>query len=534
MQKRKCLLGLLSLSLPLHLIISLGMHRSPLEWLSQLPKTAASVWYMTSSDDYYEAFLRKCAQAGVRSRLDNLNITNPKLTKIIFHEISADGQVLLRVQSYTNQNLPKSVGGDVLFVWAEQANGDGRVAGEVNDHQNGTYTGRITIPWVGMAKISVRIASFFENSCLKFHAMKKYGSGAFALKEPGGIKGTFSRGSVEEVTACGPQAFIYNSTDLCNFTKLNDGLSWYCGHPVSKVLNCSHISEFNAGPFLSKGDPQDKLLSPFIAILTDFVTINITQNLPLPVKECYRSSVKQSWRDTSGYHLNGRWHFFHCNSTFNNSVENYNVCLANKTLYFLGDSTVRQYGTYLLVRVLKKGGIDLMRMKGQNLVYHPNITVSNFGISVRFIKHAMPFHYPRLKPIGIKSLTTELENLAKSEIPDKQIIFLANIFAHFQAFRFSVFRDRTEKLVRAFAKFLTKKTGVKVFLRGPHFYTNSDARTYLIYKKIIFDLFSEFGLMDKVVYLDVWSISIAHGVVPLHPVGNALENQMTQFMSYIC
>jgi len=486
-----------------------------------------------SNVDYYEQFVVTCTKRGILNRLNNQNMTRASLSKIIDTKVTSSGKIVLRVQTYSITNVRKTQGGDVLVVWAVQPNGDGRVSGEVTDNQDGTYSGILNIPWSGKTTIQFKVASFFENTCIKFHAMKKYAMASFVLVAPGGILGTFSNGLVEDIVPCGPQNNVYNQSKLCNFTTINDGMSWYCGHPGKKGLTCKHISEFNGAPFGIKSDPLDKQLTPVSASLSDSVTINVTANyLPVSV-ECMKAAAEDSWRDSNGYHLNGRWHFLTCKSTFNPTVDNYKRCLKDRTLYFLGDSTVRQYGTYLLSQVMKSGA-NLMQMKGQQLVYHPNTTISKFNISVRFIKHAMPFHYPRLKPNQIRSLLTELRLLAQSNIPGERIIVMANIFAHFQAFRFNIFKDRIDHLAMGIAMLKSQKPKARVLIRGPHLYMGVDARTYMIYKEMTVDTFTRYHLIDKVIFLDVWSISIAYDKVKIHPEGDALEDQMTQFMSYIC
>lgn len=497
----------------------------------------------TSDGNIFRDVLKLCQDINIFLRKGNHHMTDPRLSRITNIESDLNGKVTVSVVTYTTQNKSKGLGGDVLFLWAKQVGGDGRVAGDMYDHGNGKYTGTLKIPWSGESSVHVKVASFLENTCLKFRSIEMYGTGAYAtMGRPGGIKATYLNGNLSEETPCLPSENIYLYTDVCNFTKRNGNMSWFCGHPKQRGIECQNIVEFNSGPFGNDVNPVEKTVKPNDGVFADNASLNIkSQPFTEPSIKCTELEPVTTWssqnRISSGFYLNKHWHSFSCKSSFNNTVNEYKKCLHNRTLYILGDSTIRQYGTYLLVNVLRKGGINLMNMKGQAEVYHPNVTVENYGISIRFIKHAMPFHYPHLKPVSIKSIYSEIDILAQSDIPDNRLILLTNVFAHFQAFSFGVFNDRVEKLALALRGFLQVKPKAKVFVRSPHFYidrSDIDAKTYLIYIETMYNIFKSHELQNKVIYLDAWSISIAHETVPLHPVKEAYESQMEQFMAFLC
>ncbi len=102
-----------------------------------------------------------------------------------------DGKAAVTIQTYDGKNKRISVGGDVMLVWAEQVDGEGRSSGIVRDNMDGSYTGHVNIYWRGRTHINANIASSAVNTCLRYNALKRYDNVVYSLQVPWGINGIF-------------------------------------------------------------------------------------------------------------------------------------------------------------------------------------------------------------------------------------------------------------------------------------------------------------------------------------------------------
>lgn len=88
-------------------------------------------------------------------------MTNRTYSKIILINISNDtGVVISKIIAYNGYTKRKTVGGDVFVLLGEQVDGDGRIAGEVTDNIDGTYTGTLKPVWKGRTVIMAQLKTF--------------------------------------------------------------------------------------------------------------------------------------------------------------------------------------------------------------------------------------------------------------------------------------------------------------------------------------------------------------------------------------
>lgn len=467
-------------------------------------------------------------------------VTSAKYSRIVgVKNGQNDGDVVVDIAAYSVKNTPKDIGGDLIIVWGVEKHGSGRVAGVVTDHGNGNYTGTIQVPWTGLTEIHVKLGAILENTCLRIMAMEKYGNAVFAMKNGWGIRGVFQKRQIKDITPCGGNPIIYGYEKLCNFTKRNDGLSWFCGHP--KRLTCDDIYSFGCGAFnTNAAPPEEKVVIPSVEEFKSKPVINVSHVKIVQVETCDKKRPIESWKafkqGSSGFWKNGSWDNRVCFSSVEHSIESYRTCLRGKLLVFFGESTIRQYAEYFLKNVMEISLTNLKDAKGINRSYHKRLIYENYGIYLKYMKHAMPFHNLDFSSNGITTLMTELDNLGRSDIPDDQMFIVIGYNAHFQAYPVYVYRDRLKKLAESLRAFLKLKPRAKLFYKNPNFsfddtrwFDNHLARIYMeINEQELSDL------KDRVTLLDVWSISLAHNENKLHPGGNCMLSQIQQLMAYIC
>ena len=478
--------------------------------------------------------------------ISGVNMTSEFYSTVKFIGVSAKtGVIKIGIRAFSGLNKTQSRGGDMFLLWAEQADGDGRVAGHVTDNMDGSYTGLLKLYWTGKTIIKAKLGNTLENYCIRKKAVTKYGNAVFSMKHPFGIKGMFVKLNASENTLCGTEPVIYGYKHLCNFTKLNDGQSWFCGKPRSKTIACADIRYF--GQFkqwanedqVIHTDPKDFVNISGHGTVREYVTFLSKKPAMInPRLPCHTAPKARSWSKSfpRGFYQNNVWQMLNCRHTISFNVNQYRTCLYNKTVALFGDSTIRQIMDVLLSDILLNKNIDLKNFNGTKKTFAPPIQFKNFGISVSYKKHEMPIHGSRFYANGIHSVATEIGKLVHSPVPGKDLVVVITYGSHMLASPLGRYRERWKSVASAVEMLLKFKPEANVFIKGPHVYYHDergfDLRVSEIQKDIIFEEFKT--LKNKVVYLDLWSLSVALNSEELHVKENILSLLFQQLMSYIC
>ena len=468
-------------------------------------------------------------------------ITSCKYSTIKLLNVDAVTRTIeVRIHLYDGFKKKKTNGGDVILMWAVKSRFRGSVPGHVIDHMDGSYYGKVRVPWSGRTKIYIKLASAKENLCLRFKAMEQYGNSVFSLKSPYGIHYQFVNGSVIEYTRCVPHSFVYGYEAICNFTTLNFGHSWFCGRPVKQGLDCLNYNRFRSRPYniseIVPNQTRDEIIQlPGHCIFQQSLTVNIKRTAfpenTRTLTKCSERPKRESWTGDlpSGYALNKRWRFINCSNALEFTEPHYIQCLNDKRIYFIGDSTLRQY-LEVLAKFIKL-----------NVTYYAfSVTAYSKKHNIRLFwrKHEMPFHNQELyDQHKVQSTDFQINKLANNTaIKGSSLVVVVHYGAHLQAFPPSVFRSRLRKLVNALRRLLQVKPEVTILVKGAapviqdtHWF---DVRISLIFNEILFQEFSV--LKDHVIYLDVFSVSVAFNNIALHPRALIVQNMIHQFMSYLC
>ena len=469
------------------------------------------------------------------------NMSSPLHSTLRLIQQEGGDTVYVEIRAVNGYNITKTTGGDLFILWAEQVEGDGCTSGHVDDNNNGTYFGYIKLYWTGLSIIKAKLASTVENFCIRRHAITKYGDSAFAMKNPRGIKATFKTKMQEvEETRCGNQYPLFGYKHVCTFTHLNDDSPWFCGAPISRQLTCATICDFisfsspHIKDALSPKEREETVNDLEHRQLNKTITIMATYAANTNKTPCHKLPKEMSWTEnppSSGFYLNKTWHNLNCKNTITFHSRSYQTCLKNKTLVILGDSTTRQYVNYFMSQVLKLPKINLKNYSS----FHSLIEFKNFGIHLIHKRHEQPYYWPRTRATEITSQGTEINKLAKSDIPGKDIIVVAHYCAHLLAFSSELFRFIVRRLANSIKNLLKVKHEAYVFIKGPHIFFGHetfDVRISLNQKNIIFEEFKD--LKTKVIYLDTWTITAAHNSEQLHPNDPTLTSLIQQLMTYLC
>ncbi|XP_050407358.1 uncharacterized protein LOC126822478 isoform X2 [Patella vulgata] len=180
---------------------------------------------------------------------DVKKLPNPRKSKLQLvapnaKNIYSLGDVInVRVDLYNSFGDVMTRGGDDVRAWMVGGQeGNKRVSGEVNDLKNGSYEVSFQTWWGGQNKIHVALSHERELLATHFRWRRQF----FSL---------FLHRAVHKYqnktiyTICGEYPELPNQNSICDFTKANGGLPWFCGRPNIPELQCGdleHVEMFDA------------------------------------------------------------------------------------------------------------------------------------------------------------------------------------------------------------------------------------------------------------------------------------------------
>ena len=451
------------------------------------------------------------------------------------------GYVTFTITMFDVNNQTKMYGGDVVLVWAEfkshvDETSKQCIAGKVIDNENGAYTATVDMVWSGETNIYVKIASKFQNACRRTRAIVMYGDSVYAIATPHNVQMKFRNRNITEKTHCSASKAIYGFNKLCNLTKENYNMSFYCGRPKNINLDCedatlvSAISSFPAGQ-----NKNGIILLPLQEKLHQSVSINFESKLfQTGVPPCLGRNPSETWTETppTGLGVNDGWKLLRCSHEQLRSPEIIRKCLSGKYIFFQGDSTVRQYFETLVrlgnftSSIQKKLNFLLFESKENNLM-------------MRWHIHEFPYHCgTSVSSCVADSVKIRLEELANdiTITPKREVVVLLTYNAHLQNYHPDVFRSRIRNLVNPIKLLKFMRPNTKILFKGPHPFTYDskwfDIRTDLVYRDILLQELEP--VLEHVIYLDTFSIGVAYNNNELHPHGGMLRGEIDQFLAYFC
>ena len=237
----------------------------------------------------------------------------------------------------------------------------------------------------------------------------------------------------------------------------------------------------------------------------------------------------------SGFFYNDIWKHHHCRGS---STRDYSQCLNGTLLMITGDSTTRQWYSFIL------NAFHCLQYteKWLALKWHKRSACfsQSLNFTVEWIPHAQPFfvgvdwHSNRYT---MNSIERQLNELGDRKY--KHIFIVIHMYVHFIALHHTVFRDRARSISNSLRTLSTKQDNVKFLIKGPHTYASTNAgndcfNDYFgfLYRDILKEEFA--GLFDKVIYMDQKDMTIAKGTILHHPPDEVVREAVNQIFEYAC
>ncbi|KAH0623360.1 hypothetical protein JD844_031611 [Phrynosoma platyrhinos] len=432
--------------------------------------------------------------------------------------------LMVQIDMYDYLGKRKDYGGDFIRARIYSLGLKAGASGSIKDFRNGTYLVNFTLFWEGDVRASILLIHPSEGVSALWAARKKgYDKIAFM--------GKFLNGASEVSTECGFN--LSKNAELCEYLDERDQEAFYCRKP--KDVPCGaffHLKSYNK-PTTYLTTLEQSLFKRFktgAEIPQLFGNIHVVQcksNKTTTTKKCWAG---MSAPVPSGFVWQNQWHLAFCNIPRFNTLEQINTCLKGKLIYFMGDSTLRQWMEILTKRVTTLEYLDispkekLQKLLAVDLARH---------IQIQSKKHGHPY-------VGTYGYTVKDHSYMAREIDsvagDRDTTIVISLGQHFRPFPIQLFVQRVINIRRAIQRLLLRSPDTRVVIKGENIREMEvdqerfgDIQGYpqsVALKEVFRDL--------NVAFIDAWDITVAYNTMKVHPPDHVVWEEVNMFLSYIC
>ena len=227
---------------------------------------------------------------------------------------------------------------------------------------------------------------------------------------------------------------------------------------------------------------------------------------------------------SDGYWLKGEWISLYCKNSYL-SLSQIGGCLRNKKVYFLGDSTLLQWHTYL---------VDIFNAEK----YTWGHLVKSFNITLKFNFHKITIHRSWTNWEGQYRYEADVIDGIRHDC--NFIVILGPAF-HYAQWSKDALIERLVHLRAAIFRLHERCPNVPVIIKTPHPYYQAwhgelisiATSDYLVFeiRRLILQIFDE----TDVFVVDAWDMNLAYPAQNVvHMPEGAVQAELSMFLSYTC
>uniref|UniRef100_A0A3B3QNM4 NXPE C-terminal domain-containing protein n=1 Tax=Paramormyrops kingsleyae TaxID=1676925 RepID=A0A3B3QNM4_9TELE len=227
-----------------------------------------------------------------------------------------------------------------------------------------------------------------------------------------------------------------------------------------------------------------------------------------------------------GYYWRNQWSSLCCKTGSFFTSESINSCLKGKTLYFMGDSTMRQWIEFM--NSFQKGHKDY---RGFSLLKIVNI-MSNY--TVYWKNHGHPrITVSKLKLSEASYISRDLDAIGAE---GEDTVVVIGVGQHFRAYPLELFVRRLLSLRGAIQRLQARSPGTRIFIKlentrelssEPERFSDWHGHLQnLAQRKVFGDL--------KVGFVDAWEMTVAANTFVIHPNPTIIASEVALFLSCLC
>ena len=319
---------------------------------------------------------------------------------------------------------------------------------------------------------------------------------------------------------------------ICDYSNPRNQEPWFCVRPSSQT--CSKIT-FIAYSGLGRGSTIDfdEICRKHLCNLkTSQIVVVLRSANPLPqiphLSSCEnQSSQSYSYIDDTitGYFQNGLWKSRTCANEFR-EFSNLQTCLENKVVYFIGDSTIRQF-FYLIA---SKANLKVDGPDNSVIWQQPKIARGygrNYNTRLYYRAHGPPLQNPG--PPNTRPYISD--SIIGIPVGGPNVYVVFNIGAHLVNYHPSIFIHRLKGIKRAIFSHQKKFPQTKFLIRSMNVVEWKFEWNIYRFEVILRSVFRN---MKNMIYLNFWDMGIVWPLNGYHPPSITLDQQALLMFSYVC
>ncbi|XP_069086433.1 NXPE family member 2-like isoform X2 [Pleurodeles waltl] len=432
--------------------------------------------------------------------------------------------ITVQIDMYDHLGKPKTYGGDLLRARIFSPGLDAGACGKIDDLNNGTYLIHFTFFWAGKVNFSLKLYHPSEGVSALWRARNQGFENVYFL-------GTFTSTPKDTETECG---FSMDTKEqLCKYQDCRDLETFYCVKPHN--VSCAafaYLKSSNRNHSYLSGLEKDLFHRSNIAVEIgkSFESVTVqpcNKTIPTSNETC-QSRMRSGL--PSGFFYRNVWNPLFCNMSRFKAGSEVNACLKEKTIYLMGDSTLRQWIFYFpkLVKTLK-----FLDLHGIGLHQTKMAVDVDRNLQIIWRKHGHPYvtyYWYRVKDEAY--ITQQIDGIAGGP----HTVLVITLGQHFRLFPIQVFIRRVVNVRKAIVRLHLRSPDTKVIIKCENIrevHTDierfSDFHGYVQYLAVN-DIFQDLN----VAMIDAWDMTLAMATDNVHPPESIIANQIDMFLTYIC
>ena len=283
---------------------------------------------------------------------------------------------------------------------------------------------------------------------------------------------------------------------------------------------------FNFDAICSKYGCRKEIRKTLITVYTRDQKVSVKIQIETNLTWCHEEFSKNRFeKPISGYFLNGKWNTLFCKSTWI-SLEQAKTCFKNKVIYFIGDSTIRQF-FYLFVQTLnlKVIGPDNSVIWQQPKVAYDVDSSSNTTLYYR--AHGPPLLNPG--PPNTRPYISDL--IADIPVGGDDVYIFFNIGVHLFHYDPNTYIHRLKGIRKAIIKHHQQNPNTKFIIRGLNVVEMVIEWNIFRFEKILFEMFKN---LPNVIFLNLWDLTTVWPIDDYHPNIQVLSQQALFLIKFLC
>ncbi|XP_035662110.1 NXPE family member 3-like [Branchiostoma floridae] len=397
--------------------------------------------------------------------------------------------------------------------------GSGAV-GIITDHQNGTYTATFRLLWEGEVTIKIQLVHPRQAIDVIERTIRKY---PFDLV-------MFRKFKNKIDTECNVDPAIFKKTSaVCNYSDPHAGAWWYCEKAAN--ISCDkpgyhgilRYKKVTGGKLFGRGNSA---LKKTISGSPSVINVQKGRDPLANRRRCVRGLATPQ---ISGFYRSGVWNSLVCKNRHFSSQAGWQQCLKGKTLYLMGDSTIRQWWEHL-VRILNMTETQIPGTIHESGPLLARDTVND--ITANFRTHGPPLRTGFIRTSLIKYVANIIDEM---EGGPNDVICIT-MWAHFTSYPVEVYRKRMEAVRAAIESLLQRSPEALVVIKSANTQTGNEliSGDWLAHKLDL--IMREMFRGMNVVLVDAWEMTNAQNWHrdAIHPAQDIIVQELEFLCSFIC